>query len=239
MVEAPGCGSEGRLTQIGDRYPGVRSLGEPLGAGRRFAEAIADPSPLYTDGGVAAEGRYGRLLAPPTFPRTFDYGHVDGLRLPVAGLIHGEFTISYERPLLVAELPVETVDAEGGFVVPGLIDPHEHLLGGSGESGFSSQTPEITLSEIVAAGITTVVGYKAESIVEAFPEVSLPAWHGRDVVLHRAVALTLGDLRVAAREQLRPGVVLVAVGHRDCSPPFLLFVAHPARCLSSASSWDL
>jgi beta-aspartyl-dipeptidase (metallo-type) len=39
-----------------------------------------------------------------------------------------------------------------------LIDPHEHLLGGSGEEGFSSQTPEIFLREIAIAGVTTVVG---------------------------------------------------------------------------------
>jgi beta-aspartyl-dipeptidase (metallo-type) len=53
---------------------------------------------------------------------------------------------------------VEVVDAAGCYVVPGLIDPHEHLLGGSGEEGFATQTPEINLSEIVTAGITTVVG---------------------------------------------------------------------------------
>ena len=80
----------------------VKNLVE-RGLVRRFAEAIADPSPLYTDERVAAESRYGRLLAPPTFPRTFDYGRIDGLELPGAGLIHGEFTISYERPLLVGD----------------------------------------------------------------------------------------------------------------------------------------
>src|SRR5438128_2886188 len=53
---------------------------------------------------------------------------------------------------------VEGIDASGCLVVPGFIDPHEHLLGGSGESGFSTQTPEIHLREIVSAGITTVVG---------------------------------------------------------------------------------
>lgn len=56
------------------------------------------------------------------------------------------------------DLETEYIDAEGCFVVPGLIDPHEHLLGGSGEKGFSSQTPEMHFSEIVSAGITTVVG---------------------------------------------------------------------------------
>jgi beta-aspartyl-dipeptidase (metallo-type) len=52
----------------------------------------------------------------------------------------------------------ETIDAAGCLVVPGFIDPHQHLLGGSGEKGFSSQTPEFFISEIVPFGITTVVG---------------------------------------------------------------------------------
>ena len=52
----------------------------------------------------------------------------------------------------------EVIDASGCAVVPGFIDPHEHLLGGSGEDGFSTQTPEVHLSEIVSGGITTVVG---------------------------------------------------------------------------------
>ena len=90
-----------------ERFVGLRS--EPVkniverGAVRRFAEAIADPSPLYVDDEAAARSRHGRIVAPPTFPRTFDYGKIEGLELPSAGLIHGEFNISYERPLLVDE----------------------------------------------------------------------------------------------------------------------------------------
>jgi len=88
-----------------ESFVGLRS--EPVmnlverGAVRRFAEAIADPSPLYVDEDAAKGSRYGRILAPPTFPRTFDYGQIEGLELPPAGLIHGEFRIAYERPLLV------------------------------------------------------------------------------------------------------------------------------------------
>jgi acyl dehydratase len=87
---------------VGSRSQPVRNLVE-RGAVRRFAEAIADPSPLYVDEKVAEHSRYGALIAPPTFPRTFDYGRIEGLELPSAGLIHGEFRIAYGRPLLVGE----------------------------------------------------------------------------------------------------------------------------------------
>jgi beta-aspartyl-dipeptidase (metallo-type) len=42
--------------------------------------------------------------------------------------------------------------------VPGFIDPHVHLIGGSGEKSYSTWTPEIFVSELVVAGVTTVVG---------------------------------------------------------------------------------
>jgi len=62
------------------------------------------------------------------------------------------------RALTLLGLELELVDARGCIVTPGLIDPHQHLLGGSGEQGFSTQTPEIYASELARAGITTVVG---------------------------------------------------------------------------------
>lgn len=52
----------------------------------------------------------------------------------------------------------EVIDARGCIVAPALIDPHVHLLGGSGETGFRTQTPEFFISELVQNGITTVVG---------------------------------------------------------------------------------
>ncbi len=73
------------------------------GAVRKFAEAIGDSNLFYGDEAYARQGHYGRLLAPPTFPRTFDCGYVPGLELPDAGLIHGEFHIFYERPLYVGD----------------------------------------------------------------------------------------------------------------------------------------
>ena len=85
------------------------------GAVRRFAEAIDDPSPLYVDEGAAARNRYGRIVALPTFPRTFDYGRIEGLELPPAGLIHGEFRIAYERPLLVDEELLRRMELKASY----------------------------------------------------------------------------------------------------------------------------
>ncbi|MGI6125983.1 MAG: MaoC family dehydratase N-terminal domain-containing protein [Planifilum sp.] len=73
------------------------------GAVRKFAEAIGDLNPLYLDEEVAKKSRYRRLIAPPTFPQTFDYGTIEGLRLPESGLIHGEQRFDYVRPLFVGE----------------------------------------------------------------------------------------------------------------------------------------
>jgi len=53
---------------------------------------------------------------------------------------------------------VKEIDGEGKKLVPGFIDSHVHLLGGGGEGGFATRTPEATLSGLTASGVTTVVG---------------------------------------------------------------------------------
>lgn len=50
------------------------------------------------------------------------------------------------------------IDASGKRIVPGFIDSHVHIIGGGGEGGFKTRTPEIQLTDATLAGITTLVG---------------------------------------------------------------------------------
>ncbi|MDR1621981.1 MAG: beta-aspartyl-peptidase [Synergistaceae bacterium] len=55
-------------------------------------------------------------------------------------------------------LDIEVRNLRGMRLVPGFIDNHVHIIGGGGEAGFYSRTPEVTLSSVTECGITTVLG---------------------------------------------------------------------------------
>jgi len=70
-------------------------------------------------------------------------------------------------------LDVEVLNLRGMRLVPGLIDNHVHIIGGGGEAGFESRTPEVTLSSITGCGITTVVGVLGTDGTTRHPETLL------------------------------------------------------------------
>ena len=55
-------------------------------------------------------------------------------------------------------LEVKVIDASGLKLVPGFIDAHVHIAGAGGEGGPATRTPEMQLSEMISAGVTTVIG---------------------------------------------------------------------------------
>lgn len=64
-----------------------------------------------------------------------------------------EDSISFET-----DVDFEIIDGSDLTALPGFIDQHVHLIGGGGENGYSSRTPEVMFSEIIKYGITTVIG---------------------------------------------------------------------------------
>ncbi|MBO0460296.1 beta-aspartyl-peptidase [Enterococcus sp. DIV1298c] len=75
-------------------------------------------------------------------------------------LVAGNKIVALEERLSggYEELNVEEISGDGKILTPGFIDAHFHILGGGGEGGYHNRTPEVTLSQLTTAGVTTVVG---------------------------------------------------------------------------------
>lgn len=75
--------------------------------------------------------------------------------------IAGEKIIAIKNNIEISglkNLDAEIVDGKGKKIIPGLIDAHVHIAGAGGEGGPATRTPEIQLSQMLAGGITTVIG---------------------------------------------------------------------------------
>lgn len=55
-------------------------------------------------------------------------------------------------------IDIQIIDGKDKLLFPGFIDCHVHIIGGGGEGGYKTRTPEIQLSSLTEAGITSVVG---------------------------------------------------------------------------------
>jgi len=73
-------------------------------------------------------------------------------------LITGDKITLIEDEINIFSEKIKVIDGSGKKLVPGFIDSHVHITGGGGEGSFRTRVPEITLSKLIEAGITTVVG---------------------------------------------------------------------------------
>lgn len=139
--------------QIGKQSDKVKNVVE-RGAVKKFAEAIGDLHPIFFDEDTGRLSRYKNNIAPPTFPRVFDYGAIEGLNLPNKGLIHGEQTFHYVRPLLVGEevycysIVKKYFEKKGNFGQMGFLVLESFGEDSKGTTVFSS-TSTIVISEAV------------------------------------------------------------------------------------------
>ncbi|MDH3402083.1 MAG: beta-aspartyl-peptidase [Acidobacteriota bacterium] len=74
-------------------------------------------------------------------------------------LCGGGAILAVEAGLDAARPPgTRVIDGRGMKLLPGLVDGHVHIAGAGGEGGPATRTPEMTLSQMIAGGTTTVVG---------------------------------------------------------------------------------
>ncbi|MFZ1615579.1 MAG: beta-aspartyl-peptidase [Holophaga sp.] len=73
-------------------------------------------------------------------------------------LIGGGQILRMEADIRIPRKYCEVIDARNLVVVPGFIDAHVHMMGGGGEGGFATRTPDLQLTDAIRGGITTVVG---------------------------------------------------------------------------------
>jgi beta-aspartyl-dipeptidase (metallo-type) len=73
-------------------------------------------------------------------------------------LIGGGKILLMEPDIRVPKKHCEVVEARNLTAVPGFIDGHVHIMGGGGEGGFATRTPDLPLTDAIYGGVTTVVG---------------------------------------------------------------------------------
>jgi beta-aspartyl-dipeptidase (metallo-type) len=78
-----------------------------------------------------------------------------------------------EKIEFAGDFEVQVISARNKLVLPGFVDLHVHLLGGGGEGGFWTRTPDIALSTIARAGVTSLVGCLGTDDVSRHPETLL------------------------------------------------------------------
>lgn len=88
--------------------------------------------------------------------------------------------IGEDLSAMAAALNAQVLDAAGRTVVPGYVDQHVHALGGGGEAGPYSRTPEVMLSGAVSAGVTTLIGVLGTDGTTRHPESLLAKVQGLD-----------------------------------------------------------
>lgn len=73
-------------------------------------------------------------------------------------LMGGGRILRMEPDIRVPRRYCEVIEGRNLIAVPGFIDGHVHIMGGGGEGGFATRTPELPLTDAIAGGVTTVVG---------------------------------------------------------------------------------
>jgi len=92
---------------VGRTYPAVERYEVGVEKIREFADAIADPNPIYRDAEAARAAGHPAVVAPPTFVTVINLTAiqriVDEVGLDWSRVVHGEQTFDYHRPVFAGD----------------------------------------------------------------------------------------------------------------------------------------
>jgi acyl dehydratase len=96
---------------VGREYPAAESYEVSRELIRRFAEAIGDDNPAYTDVAAARSLGHADVIAPPTFLTVLGFRYRDGgpvtdpaLGLDYSLVVHGEQRFVHHRPVRAGDV---------------------------------------------------------------------------------------------------------------------------------------
>lgn len=181
--------------------------------------------------------------APPTLIRNanvFAPEALGGRQLLIGG---GKILWIGEADAPAPSMPgLETFDASGRRLIPGLIDGHAHITGGGGEGGFATRVPPVPLSRFTRAGVTAVVGTLGTDDLARSPgELLASAYALREQGLsafvwcggyHLPPATLTGSVRgdIVYLDPVIGAGELAISDHRSSQPTFDEFVRIASEC---------
>ncbi|MDH7492720.1 MAG: beta-aspartyl-peptidase [Candidatus Saccharicenans sp.] len=159
-------------------------------------------------------------------------------------LLSGPRIAAVERPgqVKIEGLEVKTIEGSELTAVPGLIDPHVHILGGGGEGGPATRAPELRLEDSLSCGVTTVIGCLGTDSVTRHPSSLLAKARALEIeglstwIYTGAYNLPTPTLTGSVRSDIALIDKVIGAGeiaisdHRSSQPTFEEFLRLVAEC---------
>jgi beta-aspartyl-dipeptidase (metallo-type) len=147
-------------------------------------------------------------------------------------LVAGGRILRMEPDIRIPRRYCEVLEARALVAAPGFIDGHVHMMGGGGEGGYRTRTPELQLSDAIAGGITTVVGcLGTDGITRSMPGLLAKAlgleeeglstflWSGSYGVPLRTLCGSVEEDLLCIEKVIGAGEVAIS-DHRSSQPTF-------------------
>ena len=148
---------------VGRSYPPTPAYEVGREKIREFAEAIGDPSSVYTDPDAAKALGHPDVIAPPTFAFTLTYAAAGvvvqdpELGIDYGRVVHGEQKFAYTRPIRAGDLltVVSTIEAVKSLAGNDILDVRGEVHDESGEHVVTAWTKLVARAAAVGSDVAS------------------------------------------------------------------------------------